>query len=183
MIKSLLFPLAAIVLAGCGRGDAGGNAVAGPKAAAMRPASAATAPAICAPVPMLVLSDNFADPRDKFARESRPFDETEAHFAAAYRQACASGLLRGRALIEPGAGARDRLFLKNAPDANIASIYLDGEEGAPPAQLHMVVEYPFLAGDGAVHVPSTAELGEAIFCAVHGASAQESEESGRCLPD
>lgn len=184
MIKSLLIPLAAIVLAGCGRGDAGGNAVAGPKApAAMRPAPATTAPATCAPVPMLVLSDDFVDPRDKFARESRPFDETGAHFVAAYRQACASGLLRGRALIEPGAGARDRLFLKNAPDANIASIYLDGEEGAPAAERRMVLEYPFLTADGAAHVPDTEELAEAIFCHVQGASAQESEESGRCLPD
>ncbi len=47
----------------------------------------------------------------------------------------------------------------------------------------MVLEYPFLTADGATHVPSTSEFGEAIFCTVHGASQQEEEASGRCLPD
>jgi hypothetical protein len=46
-----------------------------------------------------------------------------------------------------------------------------------------VLEYPFLTADGVTHTPSAAELGEAIFCAVQGASQQEEEESGRCLPD
>jgi len=183
MIRSLLIPLAAIALAGCDRGEDGANAAIAPKAMARARPAPVAAPVACAPAPMLVLSEDFADPRDEFAPESRPFDETAAHFAAAYRQACASGLLRGRALIEPGAGARDRLFLKNAPEANIASIYLDGEDGAPPAQRRMVLEYPFLTADGAAHVPGTEELGEAIFCHVQGASAREAEESGRCLPD
>jgi hypothetical protein len=34
-----------------------------------------------------------------------------------------------------------------------------------------------------MNVPSAAEIEEAIFCAVHGASEKEQEESGRCLPD
>jgi hypothetical protein len=137
----------------------------------------------CARPPTLALSADFADPRRAFALRADAFRRTGVNFAAAYGRACAQGLLRGRTLIDAGAGQRDRLFLKNAPDANIASIYLDGEEGAPAAARHMVLEYPFLTADGAAHVPGREELAEAIFCHVQGASAEESEESGRCLPD
>jgi len=136
----------------------------------------------CAPAPPLVLSEDFADPRGAFAPEATALSRTNANFAAAYGRACAQGLLRGRSLIDAGAQP-DRLFLRNAPDANVASIYLDGDEGAPAAARRMVLEYPFLTADGAVHVPGTEELGEAISCHVQGASAEESEETGRCLPD
>jgi hypothetical protein len=165
--RSLLL-LVSLSLAGVGA--AWGNAA---------PASAS----VCAPAPTLALSEDFTDPRRAFALRTDAFRRTAVNFAAAYRRACARGLLRGRTLIDAGAGQQRRLFLKNAPDANIASIYLDGEEGAPAAARRMVLEYPFLTADGAAHVPGTAELAEAIFCHVQGASAAESEESGRCLPD
>jgi len=159
-----------LLLSLAGVGAARGNAA---------PASAS----VCAPAPTLALSEDFADPRRAFALRTDAFRRTGVNFAAAYRRACAQGLLRGRTLIDAGAGQRDRLFLRNAPDANIASIYLDGEEGAPAAARRMVLEYPFLTADGAAHVPGREELAEAIFCHVQGASAEETEESGRCLPD
>jgi hypothetical protein len=143
----------------------------------------ADAASACAPAPQLILAEDFGDPRHIFAPGSAPFHRLEANFAAAYRSTCDHGVLRGRALILAGAVERDRLRLRNAPDANVASIYLDGAEGAPPSRRHIVLEYPFLATDGTTHLPSESELAEAIFCAVQGASQREEEESGRCLPD
>lgn len=137
----------------------------------------------CAPAPSLILAPDFGDRHGAFAPGGPAFRRTQANFAAAYLRACARGLLRRRPLIDRGAGQGRMLRLKNAPDANIASIYLDGEEAARRSARHMVLEYPFLTADGATHVPSTSELGEAIFCTVHGASRQEEEASGRCLPD
>jgi hypothetical protein len=109
----------------------------------------------------------------KFANNSDGFRKTSANFAKAYAEACAEGLLRTPLI---GAKARDRrnLFLLNAPNANVASIYKSGGR--------MLLEYAFLSG-GKANVPGVEELHEAIFCAVRGASAKEQEESGRCLPD
>jgi hypothetical protein len=152
-------------------------------AASQSTPAAPVATAACAPAPVLALSEDFADPRRAFALRTDAFRRTGVNFAAAYRAACAQGLLRGRALADASAGRRDRLFLRNAPDANIASIYRDGEEGASAPARRMVLEYPFLTADGRAHVPGTEELAEAIFCHVQGASAREAEESGRCLPD
>jgi hypothetical protein len=179
--------LLSLSLGGCGRsGEAQGNAApSAPVANTAPPARPAPAPpqASCAPAPSLALAGDFADPHHLFAPGTAAFRGMEANFATAYRGACERGLLRGRALIAAGAAERDRLQLKNAPDANIASIYLDGEEGAPPAARHMVLEYPFVTADGTAHIPSAPDLGEAIFCAVQGATQREEEESGRCLPD
>jgi hypothetical protein len=69
----------------------------------------------------------------------------------------------------------------NAPDSNVASFYRQAKDAANPDD--MVLEFHFLTQDGAVQVPSADDLGEAIYCAVHGASAKEEEESGRCLAD
>jgi len=109
----------------------------------------------------------------QFANNSDGFRKTSANFTKAYAKACSEGLLKTPLI---GAKARDRrhLFLHNAPDANVASIYTSGGRA--------VLEYAFMS-DGKVNVPSVDDLHEAIFCAVHGASAKEQEESGRCLPD
>jgi hypothetical protein len=182
---AVVLPLS-LLLASCGQGGGTAHNAAHPIVVANLATPAPSPPqppqSSCAPAPALVLAEDFADPRHVFAAETAAFRRLEANFAAAYRGACERGLLRGRALIVAGA-ERNRLRLKNAPDANIASIYLDGEEGAPPAARHTVLEFPFLTADGAAHTPSATELDEAIFCAVHGASPQEEEESGRCLPD
>jgi hypothetical protein len=123
----------------------------------------AAAPAQCAPVD-LALGNLPASYRGK------RFREASANFAAAYARACKEGLLKTRPL-----SPSRRLVLVNAPDANVASIYT--------SKGRAVLEYWFVTHDGKTHVPTAAELHEAIFCAVHGASEKEQEESGRCLPD
>jgi hypothetical protein len=180
----------ALAIAGCrARDEAARNTA--PAAPTAQTATAA-APAVpkaapspaCAPAPQLIPAQDFGDPRRAFAPGTAPFRRLEANFAMAYRTACDQGVLRSHSLVEPGTAERDRLRVKNAPDANVASIYLGGEEGAPRAQRHMLLEYPFLTADGATHVPTETELREAIFCAVRGATQQEEEEeSGRCLAD
>jgi hypothetical protein len=110
-----------------------------------------------------------------YAPASLAMRKTSANFAQAYKQACAAGMLNSRPLIPVNGANAGKLFLVNAPSANVASIY--------PGEGRMVLEYPFIESDGKVSVPDAAELKEAIFCAVVGASDKEQEESGRCLPD
>ena len=137
-----------------------------------------TAPTVpkpaCAPPPVV-------EAGGALGRHKDVADGTLRNFDTAYRQACFKGVLRGRPLIRPGSVPAGRLFLKNAPEANVASIYDEGSEGERPGR--MVLEYPFIAGNGAVRVPGARELEEAIICAVQGATAAEQEEEGRCLPD
>ena len=179
----------AIMLAACGQQQQAANhAAAAPAAKAAAPvpappAAKAEMASACAPAPQLVPGEGFSDARHAFAAGSAPFRRLEANFAAAYRASCTPPLLQRHALIAAGAAERDRLRIKNAPDANVASIYLDGEEGAPASQRHLVLEYPFLTADGVTHVPTESDLREAIFCEIQGASQQEEDESGRCLPD
>ena len=123
----------------------------------------AAATAHCAPV-SLVLGEMPASYR------GRRFREISASFTSAYDRACKEGLLKAKQLA-----SSNRLMLHNAPDANVASIY--------NAKGRTLLEYYFVTHDGKTHVPSAAELHEAIYCATHGASAKEQEESGRCLPD
>ena len=103
------------------------------------------------------------------AFRGRPAREATASFNRAYAKACSEGLLKKPLAIG------NKLFLINAPEANVASIYKD--------KGRTVLEYPFVTGDGHAHAPPPDDLHEAIYCAVHGASAKEQEESGRCLPD
>jgi hypothetical protein len=111
----------------------------------------------------------------KYSAKSPAFVQTSANFAKAYAKACAEGLLRKSPLIDAKAKDKAHLILLNAPEANIASIYLN--------KGRMLLEYPFVTDFGKANVPSANDLHEAIFCAVHGASEKEQEESGRCLPD
>ena len=96
----------------------------------------------------------------------------------AFKRACGKGLLTEKPLIDPKATDQGKLFLINAPEANVASIYLSGVDGS-----RMVLEYPFLTTDGKTQVPSADELEEAIYCAVVGATPEEQESTGRCLVD
>lgn len=109
---------------------------------------------------------------------SAMLSETKSNFAAAYESACAKDMFKARPLIERAAADQDQLFLINASEANVASIYLSDVDGN-----RMVLEYPFLTTDGRSQVPSADELEEAIYCAVRGATPQEQEASGRCLVD
>ncbi len=182
----LLLPMLA---AACQKAAPNGNdiAAAAKSEAAAKPATAAKAAAApasgCAPEPKLALARDFADPRKAFAPDAPAFRQTQAHFDAAYRKACAAGVLRGHPLMDPKAAQPDTLFLKNAPDANDAAFYRDGDENGPAADRVMVLEYFFLPADGAAHVPTVDDLSEAIFCSAQGASEQEQAETGRCLVD
>ena len=80
--------------------------------------------------------------------------------------------------MDPEAADSDTLFLLNAPEANIASIYLSETDGK-----RMVLEYAFVTPDGQSHVPPVEDLEEAIHCKVIGATPEEEERIGRCLPD
>ena len=128
--------------------------------------AAVASPARCAPVSLAVGNETPA------LLTGKRLGEITANFEKAYEQACAEGLLAKKPLVT---AKTKRLFLWNAPNANIASIYAN--EG------RMLLEYPFVTDGREVRVPSVDELHEAIYCAVHGASVREQEESGRCLPD
>jgi len=132
---------------------------------AATPAHAATAR--CAPV-SLALSGGAKSFVTAFSPKSTSFKSTSANFAKAYAKACASGLLK------PG-DFPGRVVLHNAPEANVASIYIN--------RGRTILEYHFIIPDGRRNVPDVAELHEAIYCTVKGATPQEEEESGRCLPD
>ena len=127
---------------------------------------AAAAAGQCAPVELSV-AGNAKTFISKFARNSGGLAKTTANFDKAYAKACKEGLFKAKPLIAAKGG---KLFLINAPDANVASIY--------GSDKRTVLEYHFDSG-----VPSADDLHEAIYCAVHGATAKEQEESGRCLPD
>jgi hypothetical protein len=126
---------------------------------------------LCTP-PTLALADGDRSPT------SPQLDEAKANFVTAYRRACDKGYLKDKALIEAKAADQQQLVLINAPEANVASIYLSEVDGN-----RMVLEYPFLTTDGKSQVPSADELEEAIYCAVVGATPEEQEASGRCLVD
>ena len=134
----------------------------------------AAAPAKCAPV-SLALAGGPKPFTAKYSAKSPAFIQASANFAKAYAKACAEGLLKKKPLIDAKAKDKAHLILHNAPEANIASIYLSGGR--------MLLEYPFVLDFGKAQVPSADDLHEAIYCSVHGASAKEQEESGRCLPD
>ena len=164
MTRGLIF-LAGIALAACGQGgESEGNSLATANAVGQSEAEE------CA-LPSLAMADSTQ-------LDSSLMDETRANFAAAYKGACDMALLTGKPLIDPKAADQDKLFLINAPEANVASIYLSEVDGR-----RMVLEYPFLTTDGKTQVPSAAELEEAIYCAVRGATPQEQEATGRCLVD
>ena len=110
--------------------------------------------------------------------ESGLLNETKANFAAAFQRSCAKGHLEQKELFDSKAADQGQLFLINAPEANVASIYLSEVDGN-----RMVLEYPFLTTDGKSQVPSADELEEAIYCVVVGATPEEQESSGRCLVD
>jgi hypothetical protein len=129
----------------------------------------------CAPV-SLALAGGPKPFTAKYSAKSPAFTQTSANFAKAYAKACAEGLLKKKALIDPKAKDKTHLFLYNAPESNIVSIYLDDGR-------RMLLEWGFVTDFGKANVPSADDLHEAIYCAVHGASEKEKEESGRCLPD
>jgi hypothetical protein len=133
----------------------------------------------CAAMPRLALEPGFVDPRRIFGPESPGMRATRAEFEIAYQRACREGVLgRGRLLN----GRPDVLYLRNAPDANGASIFPISVNGNRALNA-TVLEYPFVSREGTLEIPSRLELREAIYCRVVGATALEQEQEGRCLPD
>ena len=135
--------------------------------------------AACVPLPPLILAMGLDTPSGDFSRESAEYRTTIANLEAAYRRACRSGLLQGGRLFRD-VFRRDRIRVINAPDANVASIYVHGVERIGTS---LQLEYPFIGHDGEPNVPTVDDLHEAIYCFVRGATPREQEETGRCLPD
>lgn len=154
----------ALALAGCGQGTEAGNNAALANDPIEQASNHCTPPALSLP--------------DGSPLQSSLLDQSKANLAKAIEHACAKGILKDKGLFDPKAAVRDKLFLVNAPEANIASIYLSEIDGN-----RMVLEYPFLTIDGKSQLPSADELEEAIYCAVVGATPEEQERTGRCLPD
>lgn len=161
-----LILLAGLALASCGRGGPPeGNAVSTAAAAAPVTPSECKSPAL-------------AIAGQAQSLKSEQLKEAQTNFDTAYQKSCADKLLADKPLIDPKAADQKQIFLVNAPEANVASIYLSDVDGSK-----MVLEYPFLTTDGKSQVPTADELEEAIYCAVRGATPEEQEATGRCLVD
>ena len=140
----------------------------------------AGAPATCA-IPAVQLAEPDKGFAAKFASGTAPRRRAEANVGEAFRAACSKNLIAGEAIPKLSGVPTRLIFLENWPDANVASIEADQLTGGTGWRL--MLGYPFVAIDGSVNVPSADEIEEAIYCAVRGATEQEQEESGRCLPD
>ena len=158
----------ALMLAACGSQPANNSAA---NASVPEPtAAAAPSNMTCAP-PKL----DFRTAKLSAAEQAK----FTANFRAAYAKACSEGMFAKEPLIDPEAIDRSTLFVMNAPEANVTSIYF-GPSAAPPA---MLLESPFITPDGGRHIPGADDLHEAMYCAVIGSTEKEQEETGRCLPD
>ena len=170
------FIVLSLALGGCGQPSGGGqqnNAAASGSVANESNAQLLKADrAVCAPAPTMDRLPEFGEA--SFAPGSPAFGSTAQNFATAYERSCPAGLI--------GDFAWTRVFLKNAPDANVPSIY-GREEGGDLSSREVILEGPFINAEGQSSVPTSDELAEAIYCAVRGATPQEQEEEGRCLPD
>jgi hypothetical protein len=165
MTRAPIF-LAAVALVSCSQGDpSDGN-------------SASTAAAAAPAAIEKCVVPNLAMAGENQSLKSEQMKEAQANFVTAYEKSCAKALLDDKPLIDPTATDQDHIFLVNAPEANVASIYLSDVDGS-----RMVLEYPFLTTDGKSQVPTADELEEAIYCAVRGATPEEQESTGRCLVD
>ncbi len=171
-MKLRIFALA-LTLAACGNQPAG-NAMT--NAAVPDGPMPAGAP----PLPKVPPLPNCALPKLDFRAASNLGPTEQARFAENFRvafyKACGEKLFADGPLIDADSADISTLFVLNAPEANVTSIYFS-PSAAPPA---MLIESPF--GDPP-QIPSVADLREAIYCVTTGATEKEMEEQGRCLPD
>ena len=164
MIRSIALP-AILLLAACGQ-----------QASDAEPTPiAASNPADCAKVTLDIPPERFAQGRENFAVGTTARNKLDANFTVALAKACAEGLMAKTPLIDPRSKEKNTLFIANAPNANVASIYFN--EGAT------WMEGPFVDSEGHVQVPGPDALKEAIYCHTIGATPKEEETTGRCLPD
>lgn len=119
-------------------------------------------------------------PKLDFRAASELTDKEKASFTAnlrtAFDRACGEGLFVERPLVDPRSYDRSLLYVMNAPEADVTSIYF-GPSAAPPA---MLLESPFRSP---AQIPTVEELHEAIYCEMRGATPEEQERDGRCLVD
>src|SRR3954471_14281780 len=107
-MKAFLTPVlfASVVLtAACGQGGSNGNQAQTALEPVLQRGASAPTPKIaaapdCAPQPKLALATDFADPGNLFAPGAPARSQTEAHFEAAWRKACVSGVLRSHVLMD-----------------------------------------------------------------------------------
>src|SRR5215210_6424399 len=126
----------------------------------------APAPATCS-APLVMLTGNDKALTVRFWAGTPGRRNVEGNIRAAFKSACKHGLLKGSTIAKLHGVSLRRLYVSNAPNANVASLY--DRNGK------LVLEYPFVAADRTMYVPSAKDIQEAIFCAVHGASAKEQE--------
>ena len=131
-------------------------------------------PQRCSP-PTVLLAGNDKSFTARFWYQTPRRRAVEDEVRAAFKAACKSGLLKGATIPKLGGVSSRRLYLSNAPEANVASIYATGGE--------LLLEYAYVAADRSMHVPTAVEIQEAIYCAAVGATKDEQARSGRCLPD
>jgi hypothetical protein len=126
-------------------------------------------------VPMAANKENGG----RFGTTSTEFLGVQENVHEAFLRACRKGLLARESIFPLSVGG-GQLHLRNAPDANVPIFNADNEPGRG---WQLYLEYPFVAGDGSIKVPTADQVEEAIYCAVIGVTVEEQEESGRCLPD
>ena len=132
-------------------------------------------PADCAKVTLDIGPERFTEGRENFAVGTTARTRLDENFTVALAQACAEGMLAKQPLVDPRSKEKNTLFIANASEANIASIYFDN--GAT------WFEGPFFVDGKHVQVPGPAAIKEAIYCYAVGATPEEQEQTGRCLPD
>lgn len=98
------------------------------------------------------------------------------NFKIAFDKACTEGLLAKEPLVDARSADPSTLLVMDAPEANVVSLYFNVESTPPMTFL----EAPFGRGPD---VPSADDIHEAFYCKLHGATEEEIEKSGRCLPD
>lgn len=163
--------LAAVALAACGKGS-GGNAMTnaavpdGPMPAKSLPLPKVRGPTCAKPKLDLRVAKLDAARAAQFT----------TNFTVAFDKACTEGLLAAAPLVDSRSSDPSTLFVINAPEANVTSIYFNGEASPPMT----ILEAPFGPPPA---VPSVEDIHEAIYCAMKGATQQEMDESGRCLVD
>ena len=167
------FPLLFLALVACGNQSAG-NAMTnaqvpdGPMPAGAPPLPKAPPLQKCE-MPRLDLSSVEALSENDRARFTN-------NFRVAFDKACTEKLFDDGYLTDERSYDRSVLYVVAANEANIASIYF-APSGAPPATM---MEVPFRDPP---QIPSVEELHETIYCWAKGATEEEQETTGRCLPD
>lgn len=171
-MKLRVFALA-LTLAACGNQPAGNVTTNSAVSDGPMPAGAPPLPKV-PPLTNCVLPKlDFRAAANLGSKEQSRFSE---NFRVAFYKACGEKLFADGPLIDAESANKSTLFVLNAPEANVTSIYFS-PSAAPPNTL---IESPLGTPP---QIPSVDDLHEAIYCAVRGATPEEEERDGRCLPD